>query len=70
MGVKEAGRGLWLGGGGCWWVSKIGATFLFFLSFFPIQHKEKHTNIDDHSKNIGTHNFCTHRKRIYGTGTH
>lgn len=30
----------------------IGATFLFFSSFFPppVQHKEKHTDIDDHSK--------------------
>lgn len=46
---------------------KIGATFFFVGSV----NRRRSTQIfDDHSENIGTHNFSTHKKRIYSTGTH
>lgn len=64
-GVKEAGEVC--GGGGVGVGVQIGATFLFFFFLFNMRSTQISMTTQ---KNIGTHDFCTHRKRIYSTGTH
>lgn len=50
-------------------MNRVKSEQLFF--FVGSVNRRRSTQIfDDHSENIGTHNFSTHKKRIYSTGTH